>query len=172
MATSHVAEDIAGNSPVATGGSGTTVNAIELLQSDHRQVAAWFDLFQRTSDTARRQRLVTDICTALEVHMRIEEEIFYPAFLEATGNEALHDRAIIEHEGARELIRKILVSSGVPADHYLPARVAVLAGLIQHRVNEEEKPGGLFAVAALSGLDLAALGARIERRRKALLETL
>jgi hypothetical protein len=115
---------------------------------------------------------VTDICTALEVHMRIEEEIFYPAFLEATGNEALHDRAIIEHEGARELIRKILVSSGVPADHYLPARVAVLAGLIQHRVNEEEKPGGLFAVAALSGLDLAALGARIERRRKALLETL
>jgi hypothetical protein len=113
-----------------------------------------------------------DICTTLEVHMRVEEEIFYPAFLQATGNESLHDEALVEHEGARELIRKILVSCGVPADHYLPARVAVLAGLIQHRVNEEEKPGGLFEVAVLSGLDLEALGARIERRKVALMDAL
>ncbi len=116
---------------------------------------------------------MADICTALEVHMRVEEEILYPAFLQATGNEALHDEALIEHEGARELIRKIVVSSGEPADHYLPARVAVLAGLIQHRVNEEEKPGGLFEVAMLSGaLDLEALGARIEQRKLALMDAL
>jgi hypothetical protein len=166
----HAAADDSRDS--RTPAASEAVDAIELLQSSHRQVDAWFDLFQRTSDAARRQRLVADICTALEVHMRIEEEIFYPAFLEATGNEALHDKAIVEHEGARELIRKILVSSGVPADHYLPARVAVLAGLIQHRVNEEEKPGGLFEVAARSGLDLEALGARIEQRKQALLETL
>ncbi len=169
MAT-HAAEDTSRDSGRLA--RSTAVSAIELLQSDHRQVMAWFDLFQRTSDAARRQRLVADICRALEVHMRIEEEIFYPAFLEATGNETLHDKAIVEHEGARELIRKILVSSGVPADHYLPARVAVLAGLIQHRVNEEEKPGGLFEVAVLSGLELESLGARIEQRKLALMDAL
>jgi hypothetical protein len=166
-AHAHAARD-----SISAAGTRSAMNAIELLQSGHRQVEAWFDEFQRTTDGATRRRLVSDICTALEVHMRVEEEIFYPAFLKATGNEALHDEAIVEHEGARELIRKILVSSGVPADHYLPARVAVLAGLIQHRVNEEEKAGGLFEVAVLSGLDLEALGARIERRQLALIEGL
>ena len=171
MAT-HAAEQTARNS-ILTAGAVTGVNAIDVLQADHRQVEAWFDEFQRTGDAARRHQLVSDICMALEVHMRVEEEIFYPAFLQAaTGNEILHDEAIVEHEGARELIRKIVVCAGVPADHYLPARVAVLAGLIQHRVNEEEKPGGLFDAALLSGMDLEALGARIEQRKLALMDSL
>lgn len=171
MAT-HAAEHTARNS-ILTAEAMNQANAIDVLQADHRQVEAWFDEFQRTSDAARRHQLVSDICMALEVHMRVEEEIFYPAFLQAaTGNEILHDEAMLEHEGARELIRKIVVCAGVPADPYLPARVAVLAGLIQHRVNEEEKPGGLFDAALLSGMDLAALGARIEQRKLALMESL
>ncbi len=170
MAT-HAAEPTARNSILAAG-TVARINAIDLLQSDHRQVEAWFDEFQRTADAARRHQLVSDICMALEVHMRVEEEIFYPAFLDATGNQTLHDEAIVEHEGARELVRKIVVCAGVPADHYLPARVAVLAGLIQHRVNEEEKPGGLFEVAMVAGMDLQALGARIEQRKLALMDSL
>lgn len=163
----HASQNVLGDFMRARAGSGA--NAIELLQSGHREIEQAFEQFQQPADASRRQELVTCLCRALEVQMRIEEEIFYPAVLEATGNELLHDAAIVEHARTRELVRRILVSPGLPCDRYLAAQVATLAGLVQHRVEEEEKPGGLFDVAVLAGLDLEALGGRIERRRTALL---
>lgn len=163
----HAAQNVSGESLRARAGS--AANAIELLQSGHREIEQAFEQFQQPADAVRRQELVTCLCRALEVQMRIGEEIFYPAVLEATGNELLNDAALLDHARTRELIRRILVSPGLPADHYLAARVAILAALVQHRVEEEEKPGGLFDVAVLAGLDLEALGDRIERRRTALM---
>ncbi len=66
--------------------TGTSIDAIELLESDHRHVEAWFADFDSATTMARRQTLAERICRALRIHMRIEEEIFYPAFLEAVGD--------------------------------------------------------------------------------------
>jgi hypothetical protein len=51
-----------------------------------------------------KQALAQQICAALTVHTTIEEEIFYPAFLDATGERDLHHEAEIEYEGAKNLI--------------------------------------------------------------------
>jgi hypothetical protein len=42
-------------------------------------VARWFAQFEATKSVKKRQRLATDICNALTVHIRIEREIFHPA---------------------------------------------------------------------------------------------
>ena len=37
--------------------------------------------------------------------------------------------------------------------------------MIKHHVKEEEQPGGMFAKARKSGMDLAALGRRLKMRK-------
>jgi hemerythrin superfamily protein len=170
MSTPEQATGAGAHTVITGAGNTTTLNAVELLKSDHRQVEEWFDQFDATEDALRRQELAADICRALEVHMRLEEEVFYPAFLEATGNESLHHQSVVEHQGARELLGRIRLSAGPSADDYLDARVKVLAELIHHHVSEEENPGGMFDEAERSGIDLDSLGERIEHRKLELMD--
>ena len=84
--------------------AGDVTNAIELLKADHRQAEQLFEQFESARSKDRKQELARQVCQALEVHTKIEEEIFYPAFLEATDEASIHHEAEIEHEGARKLI--------------------------------------------------------------------
>jgi hemerythrin superfamily protein len=138
-------------------------DAIALLKADHRQVEQWFGQFEKARDDERKLDLATRICIALRVHTAIEEEIFYPAFIAATKDEDLHHEAIVEHDGARKLITEI-ESSG-PDDDYYDAKVTVLSEMIKHHVKEEEQPGGMFAKARKSRMDLVALGEQMSARK-------
>src|SRR6186713_1557146 len=82
-------------------------DAIALLKADHRQVEEWFEQFEKARDDDRKQSLATRICNALKVHTTIEEEIFYPAFLEATDDTEVHHEAEVEHKNAKLLIAEI-----------------------------------------------------------------
>jgi hypothetical protein len=140
-----------------------SVDAIALLKADHRQVAKWFAEFDKARKGGRKERLAAQICAALRVHAKIEEEIFYPAFIAATGDKDLHHEAEVEHAGAKHLIGQIEGSDA--GDDYFEAKVTVLSEMIKHHVKEEEQPGGMFAKARKSGMDLAALGRRLKIRK-------
>lgn len=141
-------------------------DAIALLKADHRQVADWFAQFDKSNSKSKKQQLASSICEALTVHTTIEEEIFYPAFLEATEDKDLHHEAIVEHAGAKKLIAEIQKMSA--ADDYFDAKVTVLSEMIKHHVKEEEQPGGMFAEAKKSDLDLLVLGEQMLARKKQL----
>ncbi len=141
-------------------------DAIALLKADHRQVETWFEQFEKTKSDQRKLDLATRICNALTVHAMIEEELFYPPFLEATGDKDLHHEAEIEHDGAKKLIADIEASG--PNDDYYDAKVKVLSEMIKHHVKEEEQPGGMFAEARKSDMDLVEIGAQIVARKREL----
>ena len=147
----------------AKSGADKTPDAITLLKADHRQVEDWFGQFEKARDADRKQELATNICEALKVHTIIEEEIFYPAFLEATDETDIHHEAEVEHNGAKKLIAEIEESS--PDDGYFDAKVKVLSEMIKHHVKEEEKSGGMFAEARDSEMDLDALGEQLAARK-------
>jgi len=142
-------------------------DAIALLKADHREVEGYFEAFEKARSDDRKQQLAEKICRALTVHTTIEEEIFYPAFLEATEEEELHHEAAVEHDGAKKLIAEI-ESSG-PDDDYYDAKVTVLSEMIKHHVNEEEKRDGLFAKSRQSEMDLEALGEQLASRKAELM---
>lgn len=152
----------------ASAARATAGDAIALLKADHRQVEEWFEQFEKSRSAGKKADLARKICQALKVHTIIEEEIFYPAFLEATGDEDMHHEAHVEHEGAKNLIAQI--DSGGPGDEFFEARVTVLAEMIKHHVREEEKRDGMFAQARSSDMDLDLLGEQL-RERKQELET-
>jgi len=142
-------------------------DAIALLKQDHRQVEEWFESFEKARTPDRKQKLASQICTALKVHTQIEEEIFYPAFLEQARDEDMHHEAVVEHDGAKKLIAQI--EAGSPEDDYFDAKVKVLSEMIKHHVKEEEQRGGMFAEAKSSGMDLQALGEQLARRKAELM---
>ena len=143
-----------------------STDAVALLKADHRQVEAWFSQYQSTKSVSRKKELATKICEALIVHTTIEEEIFYPAFLAATDDKDLHHEAIVEHDGAKTLIEQIQEMSA--DDDFFDAKVTVLSEMISHHVKEEEKPGGMFAEAKKSDMDLGALGEQLRARKREL----
>jgi len=148
-------------------GSGRQQDAIALLKADHREVEGWFEEFEKTSSDKRKLDLATKICNALKVHTTIEEEIFYPAFLEATEDKEIHHEAEVEHNGAKRLIGEIEASG--PEDDYYDAKVKVLSEMIKHHVKEEEQPGGMFAEAKKSSMDLEGLAEQLRDRKMQLM---
>jgi hemerythrin superfamily protein len=142
-------------------------NAIALLKADHREVEALFRAFKKSKSESEKQALAKQICDALKVHTRIEEEVFYPAYLEATGDEELRNEAVVEHQAAKKLIEEI--ESSVAGDPLFDARITVLAEMIKHHVKEEESLlGGMFPKARAAGMDLRALGILLEARKQEL----
>ncbi len=141
-------------------------DAVALLKADHKEVSGWFEEFEKARSDQRKADLAARICQALKVHTTIEEEIFYPAFLEATQDMDLHHEAEVEHAAAKRLIAEIEASS--PADEYFDAKVKVLSEMIKHHVKEEEQPDGMFSEAKKADMDLEALGAEMAERKKEL----
>ena len=138
-------------------------DAIALLKADHREVERLFGEFESARSEDRKSDLAARICSALRVHATIEEEIFYPAFLEATRDTEIHHEAEIEHEGAKRLIDEI--ESTGPHDDHFEARISVLQEMIRHHVKEEERSTGMFSKARASELDLRSLGRQLEERK-------
>jgi len=143
-------------------------DAVTLLKSDHKQVKDWFEEFEKSRSATKKKKLATNICNALTVHTKIEEEIFYPAFLAATKDKDMHHEAIIEHDGAKKLIAEIENSD--PSDDYYDSKVHVLSEMIKHHVKEEEQKDGMFSEAkAARKMDLKALGEQLFERKNQLM---
>ena len=148
-------------------GSGDAKNAIALLKADHREVEVLFKEFKKAETATRKRQIAQSICLALRIHTTIEEDIFYPAFLAATGATEIRNEALVEHDGAKKLIAEI--ESGGPSHPLFEARVTVLAEMIKHHVKEEERFGGMLAKARWSKMDLDALGTRMQLRKDELM---
>jgi hemerythrin superfamily protein len=143
-----------------------TADAVAVLKADHRQVEEWFAQFSKSRTNSRKKQLASQICAALTIHTTIEEEIFYPAFLAATADKDMHHEAVVEHQGAKDLIAQIEAMR--PSDDYFDARVTVLSEMIKHHVKEEEQPGGMFAEAKKSNMDLKKLGEQLLAHKREL----
>ena len=143
-------------------------DAVALLKADHKQVKEWFEQFESARSDKKKLELATNICNALTVHTKIEEEIFYPAFLAATKDKDMHHEAIVEHDGAKKLIAEIQASG--PDDDYYDSKVHVLSEMIKHHVKEEEQKDGMFAEAKQARkMNLVELGAQMFARKSELM---
>ena len=91
-----------------------SVDAIDLLDKDHRRIEKIFREFETLRDDAdheTRRGVVERACAALTVHIRIEEEIFYPAVQRMLSEKILSDETTMEHSAARELMESLELSS-------------------------------------------------------------
>jgi hypothetical protein len=140
-------------------------DAIALLEKDHREVEAMFKTYEDLESKPEKAKLAAKICLALTVHAAIEEEILYPPAHKKIEHE-LVDEAIVEHNGAKQLIAEIEAMK--PSEHLYDAKVKVLSEYIKHHVKEEQDE--MFPQLRSSGIDLEDLGEQLMQRKAELLE--
>jgi hypothetical protein len=143
-------------------------DAIALLRQDHREVKKLFKDFGGANGEGRRQKLAHKICLELSVHAEIEETIFYPA-CEGTVDEDELKEGYVEHDAAKLMIAEIEAREDGD-DDFFDTKVKVLQEEIEHHIEEEEGPGGIFSQARKGKLDLDALGDQLAKRKKELTE--
>jgi hemerythrin-like domain-containing protein len=139
------------------------LNAIQLLKEDHEYVKKAFRAFEKMDheDHEAMKGLVTQVCEALKVHARVEEELFYPAARKALKDEELMNEAEVEHGSAKVLIRQL--ERMKPDDPKYPATFKVLGEYVKHHVKEEESE--IFPKAQRKRINLQRLGDRLMARK-------
>ena len=144
--------------------SGTSMDAIAMLEADHKKVQKAFKDFEKLKETGKRREkeaIVQQTCADLTVHTKIEEEIFYPAVRKAIKDGDLMDEATVEHAGAKNLIAQL--TSMQPGDDLYDAKFTVLGENVNHHVKEEQDE--MFPKVRKTGLDLTALGQQMAQRK-------
>jgi hemerythrin superfamily protein len=109
--------------------------ATRMIRLDHSHVLVTFHRYKIDTNPRVKQGLVDTICTALEIHAQLEEEIFYPAIREVTDNEAIR-KSVPEHDEMRRLIAQL---RGMEAtDPAYDDTVMELMRDVLHHVADEE----------------------------------
>lgn len=139
-------------------------DAIGLLKKDHREMEEAFKKFDKldAKKTAEKKQLADKIGAELLRHMKVEEEIFYPAVKEnLKSTEDVINEGVVEHAAAKVLIKEIKAMKG--SEELFDSKVHVLAEQIAHHVEEEETE--MFPKVAKSTMDLAELGQQLAERK-------
>lgn len=139
------------------------MKATDLLKKQHREVKGLFKKMQGTDSPRMRRQLMNEIARSLEGHTLIEEEIFYPAVrgLETQKAEEMVLEAYEEHHVVKLVLAELPRVN--PEDERFEAKMTVLAELVEHHVEEEEKE--MFKLAQKLGrAELAELGQQMEER--------
>jgi len=142
------------------------MNAFALLKADHEKVAGILEDIEGTTERATkgREELFTRLKNELDVHARIEENIFYPALEEADETRDITLEAYEEHRLVKQLLEEL--ESAPKDDERWTAKFTVLKESIEHHVEEEE--GEMFKKArrVLSEEEIEALGERMQEAKR------
>jgi len=136
------------------------MNAIELLEQQHKEVESLFKRTDEAKTPAQRRKLFEQIADALAVHCAIEEKLFYPAVFGTKTKDMLLE-SVEEHLGCKRIIADLIALP--PNDERYKAKLTVLREAIEHHVNEEREDLFPKARKILDRDRLETLGIEMER---------
>jgi hemerythrin superfamily protein len=152
-----------------------TPDITTMIRLDHTHVLALFHRFRPSTSARRKAALVESACLALEVHTRLEEEIFYPALVQVVGRSEILDEILeevlekgeTEHEEMRKIMAQLrALQVGDPA---FDDMFQMLVRTVLHHIADEESTLLPLAETALTDR-LGELGMRMTKRRMQLLK--
>jgi hemerythrin superfamily protein len=115
------------------------VEAIQLIQKDHREVEKLFkeyDRAERAGDGPREGAIVRELVRELSVHATMEEQFVYPALREAGADTRVLD-ALEEHHAVK--LTLVELENLAPSSPRYSAKVRLLAETVRRHVEQEER---------------------------------
>jgi hemerythrin superfamily protein len=116
------------------GTKGADMNAIDLLEAQHREVEDLFTEVERSKDAARKEQAFVRLADILAIHTSIEEHHFYPAVKEKRS-EDLGD-ALQDHLTIKRALNDLLDAD--VEDEAFDLKLETLKDEVEHHVEEEE----------------------------------
>lgn len=143
------------------------MDCLELLSADHNRVRG---LFKRCKDADERddmesmKLLTTKIVEELQIHMTIEEEIFYPAVRGESDeiSDTVYE-GVEEHHVAKVLVEELAAMA--PEGDEWKAKVKVLIEAVEHHADEEESDMFPPVREKTTAEQRESLGTRLEKRK-------
>ena len=142
-----------------------------MIRVDHSHVLALLRRYKPDISRSRKKALAANACLALEIHARLEEEIFYPALRPLMADDPVMQKSEPEHDEMRRLIGELRASepSADAADRSFDDRFLELMQIVMHHVADEETRLLPAAERLIPG-QLVPLGAEMTRRRMELMK--
>jgi hemerythrin superfamily protein len=139
------------------------VDAVLMLKQDRHEIELLFDQYERAR-VDEQLRLMERICFELEAHIRVEEEMFYPAVRAVLGQDGVElvQEGLADHARVSRLIDEI---RGLSVDDSSVGRkFAMLVEEVRYNWDEEESE--MFPlVRANMEPQLGLLGEAMEQQR-------
>lgn len=111
------------------------MDAIELLESQHREVEDLFSQIEDAKGAKEKEQLFEQIADALAMHAAIEEHHFYPAVRAKKTKDILLE-SLEEHLGIKRVLADLMKVDA--SDETFDAKIKVLKEQVEHHVEEEE----------------------------------
>ncbi len=138
------------------------MKADDLLIEDHGVIRELLHELEQSQphQAEHRSQLLDRLLSVLDVHVQIENDLFYPAIRDVSPLFAI---AHAEHRQVDDQLAVVFRTD--PASEDFHTEVAMLAATVEHHASEEERE--MFPQAhALGESELESLGQRMQHRRQ------
>lgn len=135
--------------------------ATNMIRLDHTHVMSTFHQYKPAAPARVKKGLVETMCTALEIHAQLEEEIFYPAVREVAEDATI--RQSLEAHGEMKRLIAQLRNMEPEAPDYDETVMTLMRDVLHHVADEETIV--LPAAENLLADELGDLGMRMTKRR-------
>ncbi len=151
--------------------NGQAMDATELLMKDHENVQGLFAQFERSREDAQKKGMLFEkIKEELQMHTKVEEEIFYPAVEELPIERAKDDieGSIQDHEEVDSLLDELQSLS--PDDADFDEKILELMDAVRSHIELEQEEVFKVARAGLGEEKLQELGREMEEFKQSMKE--
>ena len=135
----------------------------DMIRFDHSHVMVTFHQYTKDRAPSVKKALAETICTALEIHATLEEEVFYPVMRQLDKGEPFVHKAEPEHNEMRRIIAELRRTSGSDPRH--DRLIMELMRDVIHHVADEETTLLPQAESLMSKARLSELGSQMTKRR-------
>ena len=148
-------------------GGSAAMDAITLLETDHRRLEDLLKRGEETTERARstRRELLATITAELAAHEMVEEKVLYPALKQYPEARDIVLEGFQEHHVADLIVKEL--HDVATNDEQWGAKFKVLKENLEHHIQEEEGPMFRTARGVMSREELQALGATMARMKRA-----
>lgn len=144
------------------------MNALDILKKDHERVKELFSEYDTLShDGPKKNEIAQTVLRELEVHSRVEQDIFYPAMRARSGKDGkeIVKHSYSEHEVIDDLVAELKDTD--PSDPDFDERFQELMEDVEDHFLEEETE--MFPKAQILGKELESIGRQMQEERESLL---
>lgn len=141
------------------------MRATDFLRKQHREVENLFGQLLKCDSIGDCRSISHELGTLLEIHMTVEESIFYPAYRELSGTRRGVDRVLTaceEHHVVDLLLAELPRVD--PSTDRFEATVKVFKDFVERHIEAEEREMLRDAERGIVGDRLDAIGQQMEER--------
>ena len=149
----------------ASSHGGSSMDVVDILTSDHREMVELIGQIEQTADAGRRRDLVDTVIAEVMRHAVAEEMYVYPAIEEHVPNgaeEVEHDKR--EHDEIVQVMKQL--EDADASDPAFLERVRRFEGMLRHHATDEESDQFPQLRAHLPAEKLVELGEKVQAAKK------